>query len=336
MIKSSDLLHLPYTHALTQGGIAYACNLLATTRRSSEMFIFNYLKHIIGVTATELAFRHHLSEQSIPFRVVTTNSFNSLDRYNVSLGGHRCELICYLINHHRQVDHLRQKPLTLLQAPALIPLEKFDTEGYKKDDIHIFAFILGDEVKKQEEVNKTAGNLHPSYYIYPLSNDWAHPNSWHAIDNLVFKSECETPLNVELGGLNSRREFVFVTMELPSKKRMPVEHEFYSLAYIHTSRKPEARIGLHSPVHGEVTIIQIHQWKNIWFNGTDIVLAGWLSHEEYLRRAKVLNAGMSTFQFAHTRKKNLMVPISELNPLSPLLVRVKRWETERLLIPHEK
>jgi hypothetical protein len=108
-----------------------------------------------------------------------------------------------------------------------------------------------------------------------------------------------------------------------------VEQCYTSLAYIHAGRRPEARIGLHSPTHGEAYIVPTHAWGNIWVYGMDIFLTGWLTHDEYRRKAKVLNAGMSTLQYARTRVKNLLVPMVELNPLAPLLKKVKAWEMEK-------
>ena len=97
-----------------------------------------------------------------------------------------------------------------------------------------------------------------------------------------------------------------------------VPQEFFSLAYMHAGRLPETRLGLHSPVRGEAYIIQPHEWADIWIQGEQILLAGWLTHEEFRSKASVLNAGMPTFQFAHTHTKNLLVPLHELKPLGGL------------------
>ena len=118
-------------------------------------------------------------------------------------------------------------------------------------------------------------------------------------------------------------------LELPPRQRVLVDQPFYSLAYVHTGRLPEARLGLHSPVRGEAYIVQPNAWGNIWIQGEQVLLAGWLTHEDYRRKAKVLNAGAPTFQFDHTRTKNLLVPMAELNPLGILLKRVCAWEAEK-------
>jgi hypothetical protein len=60
----------------------------------------------------------------------------------------------------------------------------------------------------------------------------------------------------------------------------------------------------------------------------DILLAGWLTHAGFRRQANVLNAGAHTFQYDRTRTKNLAVPVNELEPLAPLLEKVRAWEKD--------
>jgi hypothetical protein len=346
MITSTDILHLPYTPDLTEGGIAYACRSLATTSermgggrpRAGTGTNVERLRHIVGGVAVELAFRHTLNEQAIPFNVLGATPFTHPNRYNVSLGGHRCDLKSFLITRRQQIALIRKDPALVLQAPALLPLDQFAAEGHKLGDVYLFAFLLGVVAAAREDVDKAVTAGQPTYLIHPLPDNWARPADWPRagtgttslpLEKLVLKSECETPISIEIGGQNVEREFVTATLELPPKKRVPVEQSFHSLAYVHTARRPEARIGLHSPLRGEAYIIPAHAWGNIWVYGMDILFTGWLSHEEYRRKAKVLNAGMHTFQYDRTRVKNLLVPMVELNPLGGLLTRVKEWEAER-------
>ena len=93
--------------------------------------------------------------------------------------------------------------------------------------------------------------------------------------------------------------------------------------------RPEARIGIHSPVRGEPYLIQPHGWGNIWVYSMDILLAGYLTHEEFRRKAHVLPVGSRVFQYDQTRTKNLTVPMAELNPLGPLFEKVRAWEAEK-------
>jgi hypothetical protein len=57
--------------------------------------------------------------------------------------------------------------------------------------------------------------------------------------------------------------------------------------------------------------------------GTDILLAGYLSREEFNRRASFLREGARVFQYDRTRTKNLAVNVCDLKSVSDLLDRVK-------------
>ncbi len=330
MITSTDLLHLPYTPDLTEAGIAFACRSLAFTFGRMGASPLDRLRSLVGGVAAELAFRHSLSGQAIPFTILGTTPFTHPHRYNVSLGGHRCDLKSFLITRRQKISLIRQDPALVLQAPALIPLDQFAAEGHKPDDLYLFAFVLGLVAASLEDVGRALDAGQPIYLIHPLPDEWARPADWLPLEKLALKSECEAPISVEIGGQNVGREFVTASLDLPPKERVPVEQSFTSLAYIHATRHPEARIGLHSPQRGEAYIVPPHEWGNIWVYGMEILLTGWLTHEEYRRKAKVLNPGMHTLQYDRTHVKNLLVPMVGLNPIAPLLAQVKKWEAERV------
>ena len=331
MLASSDLLHLPYTPDLTEAGISYAC-------RSLSFFAYNRmgsspidrLRHIVAGVAVELAFRRYLGEQAVPFDVQGAAPFTDPDSYQVTLGGHRCNVKSYRISRREQITLLRQNPSIVLQAPALVPLDEFAAEAARPDDLYLFAFLLGLEAASREDENKALSAGQPVHLIHPLPDTWARPSNWIPFDELTLKSEAAAPLTVEIGGQNADREFVTTSLELPPMARVPVEQSFYSLTCIHAHSQPEARLGLHSSVRTEAIIIAPHEWGNIWVYGLEILLTGWLSREEFRRRASLLNAGMPTFQYARTRTKNLLVPVAGLDPLGELFERVRLWEAQKV------
>ena len=86
-------------------------------------------------------------------------------------------------------------------------------------------------------------------------------------------------------------------------------------------RPPAGRVGVHSPRLGETLLIQPGEWGNIWVYGLEILLAGWLSRQEFSDRASFVAPGSRVFQYDRTRAKNLAVPISSLHPMMELLRR---------------
>lgn len=99
MITISDFLRIPYTPDLTEGGIAYAGRSLPHTYDRMGGSPFDRLRHIVAGVAVELAFRRHLTQQNIPFDIKGAAPFTDPDRYDVSLGGHRCDIKSFLISH---------------------------------------------------------------------------------------------------------------------------------------------------------------------------------------------------------------------------------------------
>jgi hypothetical protein len=325
MITSADLIRLPYTPDLSEAGIAYACRSLAYTYDRMGGTPFDRLRRIAAGVAVELALRRYLGEQGVPFDVRGATPFTDPDRYDVALGGHRCDLKSYLISQRTQIRHIRRNAAIVLDAPALVPLDQFSAEGHRPDDLYLFAFLLGLVAASPADMEQAAAAGQPLHLIHPLPKAWARPAAWTPLERLALKSECATPLTVEIGGQDAERRFVTCRLDLPPRQRVVVEEIFYSLAYVRAERCPPARLGLHSPRRGEVYLIRPHEWGNIWVYGMEILLVGWLTHEAFRRRAAVLNAGARTFQYARTRTKNLAVPMGELQPLSLLLEEVKAW-----------
>ena len=323
LINTSDLIQLPYTPDLSEGGIAYACRWLAGTYGRIGDSPAGQLRRCAGGAAVELAFRRYLAGQAVPFEVREGTPFSQPEHFNLAVGGHRCDILSYLVTRTNQVAQLQREPASLLQAPALIPLDQFAAEGHKPDDLYVFAFLAGGVAASMEDVKAASAAGQPVHLIHPLPDAWRRPASWRQLDHLALKSECAEAMPVEIGGLDGQRNFAAEACELPPCTRVEVPQEFYSLAYMHAGRLPGKRVGLHSPVCGAAYIIQPYEWADIWIRGEQILLAGWLTHEEFRSKATVLNAGMATFQFARTHTKNLLVRLDELNPLAGLLDKVK-------------
>jgi len=331
MITPTDLIHLPYTPDLTEGGIAYACRSLAYAYDRVGGTPFEHLRRIVGGVAVELAFRRYLSEQEIPFDVLGATPFTDPDRYDVSLGGHRCDLNSFLISRRKQISLVRRDPVLILNAPALVPLDQFVAEGHTSQDLYLFTFFLALTTPSHADLQKAFAAGQPVHLIHPLPKEWARPRFWQILEKLALKSECEETIPVEIGGMDSQRNIVTAAFDLPPRTRVAVPNKLYTVAFIHAKRPPEARLGLHSPARGEAHIIQPHEWGNIWVYGMDTLLTGYLTHEEFRRKASVVPAGSRTFQYAQTQTKNLAVPVADLHPLPDLLERVREWEDSRTI-----
>ena len=124
MLSPTDLLRLPFPRDLIEGGIAYATRSLPHTYNRMGGSPYDRLRRIVAGVAVELAFRRHLTQNEIPFDVKGATPFTDPDRYDVSLGGHRCDVKSFLLTHRDQIQRVRRDPGLLLDAPALVPSDQ--------------------------------------------------------------------------------------------------------------------------------------------------------------------------------------------------------------------
>ncbi len=328
MISVSDLIKLPFTPDLTEGGIHFATRSLGQNYDHSGGSVYARLRNIVGSVAVELAFRRYLSSSGIPFAIKGTMPFSEPDHYDVLLGGRRCNIHTYLTTKRSQITNMRGNPAMLLKAPATIPEEQLSTNLSGKD-LQIFTFLFGLTTNSPEDISKAINANQPVYLVHPLPAGWAHPQIWAPLGKLGLKSESGSQLNIEIGGLDIDRNFITETLSLQPLKRAFAKNNYYSLAYMHTERLPNARVGIQSPNKSDITIIQPHEWDNIWVYGLEIWLAGYLVQEEFRNKASTSFAGSRIFQYSKTQTKKLSVPVTDLRALKALFDQVTNWEIER-------
>jgi hypothetical protein len=326
LIAATDFLCLPYTADLTGAGISYACRSLPHTYDRMGGSHFDRLRRIVVGISVELAFRRYLVEQKVPFDVRGATPFTEPDRYDVSLGGHRCDIKTFLISYREQIRSLHAAPAQLLEAPGLVPLDQFAGDGRSPEDLYVFAFLTGLLAAAPGDVKKAAEAGRPIHLIHAMPPRWVRPHAWVPLAPLALKSESEEPLTLELGGQNTSREFITQEVRLPPRTRLEIPAGFYSLAYVHARARPSARLGIHSPAQPETYIIQPTEWGNIWVYGMRIYLTGWITRQEFRQRASLLPEGSRVFQYDRTRTKNLALPISRLHSMGELLSRTRTWE----------
>jgi hypothetical protein len=329
MINPGDFIRLPYTRDLTEGGIAYAVRSLPHTYDRMGGSLYSRLRRIVGGVAAELSFRRYLGEKSVPFDVKGMTPFTDPDKYDVSLGGHRCDLKTFVTSKRNQITAMRRNPSLVLRAPALIPADQFAGENHSDQDLYLFAFLLGLTTNSSEEIQTAVKADQPIYLIHPMRSEWSRPAIWAPLGKISLKSECSTPVTVEIGGQDGEREFVTQKYTLEPLTRVVVDLPLYSLAYLHVESIPDARIGVHSSARGEIYLIQPHDWGNIWIYGMETWLTGYIAREEFRRKASTIFAGSRVFQYSKTQTKNMSVPVADLRPLDELFERVKVWEEKK-------
>lgn len=333
MLTPSDLIHLPFPHDLTEGGIAHTVRALPKLAQFTGDLTFDHLRRRVAGAAVELAFRRHLSEQDVPYEVRGAAPFSEPDRYDVLLGGHRCEMHSYLIRDRAQIVEMRRNPDILLRAPALVPSDHHAGEGYHKDDLYLFAFAAGLTASSLEELRRAGEAGQPTYFLHVMPEAWTRPQAWAPLGPLALKSESDEAITVELGGQGEGRDFLSHTVNVPPGTRVLVEAPFFALTSVHIPKLIEGRLGIHCPRRREMHLVHWNEWGNLWIYGLEIVLAGYVSRRDFQRHSSHVQAGARVFQYRQTPEKHLALPVTDLTALGGLLTQVREWEAAKSANP---
>jgi hypothetical protein len=325
MLSSFDLIKLPYTQDLTRAGIVYACRSLPHTYDRMGGSHISRLRRIVAGKAVELAFRRCLFDRQVPFDNLGATHFTDPDRYDISLGGRRCDIKSFQFLQKERIRRLRRDPEFLLAAAALVPDDQVAASNLEDEDVYIFAFVTALVTSHPGELLQALAAGQPAYLIHPLPQTWARPATWRSLGQVLLKQDGPQPVSLELGGQGKDRDFQTELVTLPPDQRVQISSEFYSLAYLHASQQVDGKVSLYSSARRESMLIQPLKWDNIWVYGMEVILAGYMLRGEFRHRARRLPAGSRVLQYARTKTANLALPVKELYPLDDLFGRAKAW-----------
>ncbi len=325
MVTATDFITIPYTPDMTHGGIAYACKSLPYTYNRMRSSLFHRLRRIVAGVAVELAFRRHLSQNKIPHDNLGATPFTDPDRYDIAIGGRRCDLKSFLLIHKDQISQIRRSPAQLLEAQALVPVDQAASSQMSSEDLYIFVFVTALLTPNQDTLAKARNANQPVYMIFPLPKVWARPQNWASLGKLALKSDASRQIKIELGGQDYEHHRLSEQINLKPGIRSTAQENFHALHYLHTPDIPDGPIGIHSPTLVETQIVAPLEWGNIWVYGMEIILAGYMRRGEFRKKAMHLPAGSRVFQYPRTSTANWALPIKKLHPLSSLFEHAKNW-----------
>jgi len=331
MLSPTSILRLPYDRSLTHAGIEYAKKSLHYTYNRMRLDPAARLRKIVTGVAVELAFRRWLDANGVSYDLLGATAFTEKDKYDLRLGGRRCDLKSFLISDRAKISELRRDPGWLLDATALIPQDQFEEGGLGENDFYLFGFLAGLETRRSDELKKVVQSAQPFYLLYtPGEAAWLGTNPWRSLGRLIFKSNSDQPVEVEVGGQNEKRESILEHLRLEPHFRAETRREFFSLLYLHVLHLPAGALGVRSPVLRETLLIEPRDWTNIWMYGLEIFLAGWMTKAEFRARSQKLPKGSLVKQYPRTQTDNRALPIKELRPIGELASLVKNSEWGRM------
>jgi hypothetical protein len=326
MVSAAEFISIPYTADMTQAGITYACKSLHYTYNRMGSSAYKRLQRIVAGVGVELAFRRLLAQEDIPHDSQGATPFTDPDRYDIAIGGRRCDIKSFLITNKTRIREIRKDPRLIEAAQALVPVDQISSSQLEDEDIYIFAFLTTLLTPNQPTLEKAIQAKQPIYMIHPLPREWARPKKWASLAEIALKSNCTKTIKVELGGQNKEQAYQSEHLIIKPGVRITAKSEFYALHYINTPHLPDGEVGIYSSKLDETQIILPYQWGNIWVYGMDCIFTGYLTRKDYRQNATHLPAGSRVFQYPRTSTPNLALAIEDLHPLMSLFDQARAWQ----------
>lgn len=326
MLTLTDILRLPYDETLTRAGVEYAKKSLHYTYDRMGLKLGARLRKIVAGIIVELAFRRWLEAEGVPYDLLGATAFTEKDKYDLRLGGRRCDLKSFLISRRDSITALHRDPTWLLDCAALVPEDQLLSHSLDDGDLYLFGFLSGLETRQQEDLEKAVAANQPLELVAtPEADFWLGRDRWRSLGHLALKTDFDEPLEVELGGQGEDRRALTEFITLPPRTRVESQAEFYSLLYLRTASLPAGLVGVHSPSLKETHLISPPHWENIWVYGLNIFIAGWQAKGDFRSHAQRLPAGSRVKQYARTQTTNYALPVQRLRPVQELAERVKAF-----------
>ena len=325
MLIASDILVLPYDTQFSIAGVQYARDSLHYTRNRMHLKKADRLRKIVAGVAFEMAVRRWLENETIPYLRLGATPFTEVDKFDLAIGGRRCDLKSHLIYNRFKITSLHNDPSWALEAQALIPEDQFESKRMEENDLYIFGFVTGLEARHSSETEKALAKNLPAFLVYtPPESRWVSSHEWQPLGKITLQTNESEPITIEVGGQHADRSAIHERVHLLPRTPTTVSREYYSILYLAVPRLPRSEICVRSSTLNSTDRIAPSEWGNIWIYGQRVYVCGWINKNGFRAASRKLAAGSPVKQYTHTSTANRAMPIRELRPMTELVEIAKR------------
>src|SRR5574341_297933 len=236
-LSASDILVLPYDPQFSRAGVQYARDSLHFTYNRMRLNTADRLRKIVAGIAFEMATRRWFESAQIPYNRLGATAFTDPDRFDLAIGGRRCDLKSSLIYDKHKIAALHSDPGWVLDAEALVPEDQFESERMGEHDIYVFGFVTGLEARQSTDTAKAIAKGLPVYLVHtPPRTHWANLSQWRSLGGLALKSNSAIPVTVELGGQDALHRAVRERIKLMPRTQMAGKQDYFSVLYLSLPR----------------------------------------------------------------------------------------------------
>jgi hypothetical protein len=316
MLTPADIVVLPYDEQYSRAGVQYARDSLHVMARGPWA---GGLRQIVTGISFEMATRRWLEAAAIRYDRLGATTLTAPGRFELAIGGRRCDLKCCLIADKGRIGGLHADPAWALEAEALVSDQDLASERLNENDIYLFGFVTGLEARQSADTLKALGRGLPVYMLYsPPPEVWARIDPWQSLGGLALKSNADEPLRIEIGGQDLQHKAIRERVKLPPHTRMTALRDYYAVQYLGTPSLPPAAVGLHSAGRQQTDIVEPVDWVNIWLYGQRVYLCGWLNKHDFRAHSRRLPAQSGVKQLNQTQADCRALGMTELRSMTEL------------------
>lgn len=328
MLAPADLISLPYAPEFTRAGLEHLCRQLPYWGANFNKLTHDRMRQAVAQSAAELAFNRLLTQKQVPFHMTQTARFAEPNRFDLNLGGRRCQIINTMIASRKRIRELRRDPGALLGTSVLCPSQELQTNAWDDQDLVVYSIITALTTSDRRDLERALAAGQPSFLINILPHSWREANHFiygKPTQPVSLKSEASKTILLELGGVSRESTYQCEHIPLPPLLRVEAHKEFANLAYAHIDQLPDGRIAIHHADLAQTLTIQPERWANLWLYGIEVIVIGYVTRGQCKRRSQTFQKDMRVTANTAPARKNRYLPIKQLRPIEDLFTRVKDW-----------
>jgi hypothetical protein len=327
-MAENSVIRIDHTPDLAEAGVREVARALAFPARFPHLDSFEQMRQRVADNMVSLAFRRYLVEQGIPHQSLESASFTEPEQFDTSFGGRRCVLFAQMVCQRDLIQQVHQNPEVLLQGDVYLP-EGGISAAYRDVDLYLFVYLTALITPSRDEVDQAQLAGQPLYLVHQLPASWSLPRKWQPLGEMAYKTDTSENIWLELHGQDQHQAYHLQNLVLPPRKRVAVNHSFYTLGAVHTDQTPSGPVGLFSPALNETHLISPHQWGNIWVYGLNLFLAGYTTQAEFNRLSRRVEGSQVTRVNPCGQTVSFMsMPAAGLKSAADLFVRARNWDRQ--------
>ncbi len=321
-LRSGDLIWLPYDPGLTLAGVTYVCRSLGrAVARISRRPSPARLRREVAAVAGEMALRHWMDAQGVPYALFRSAPFTDPLRYSLLVGGRQLRVLADVCFEPPDRGPVKKDARWLLSAEVRLTPGPLGWRGQSSSSLLAVVFVLAEVAARRSQFERaSAEGRRVDLLAIPPGTFWHRPRRWRLLAPVSLSSEAPCPLELEIAGQRRDRapHLEWVTLEPHAKSVL--EGALYTLRYLRASQPPGSALEVRSGATGRRWRVLPGDWFNLWIYGRAVVLAGWTTQAALRRWAP--NDGYPLREGAPGSQGALTLPLKELRPMQDLVSRL--------------